>query len=808
MNDVLFAVRQLRTNPVFTAVAVVTLALGIGANAIVFTWIRGVMLNTFPGTQEPARLVVVAPNRDKEGVTDTMSLPDIESLAEEPRVFEGVTGSSMGAMAVQIESRQEWVWGQSTLANFFDVIGVVPELGRGFRKGEDRAGPSPLVAVVSHRYWQRRLGGRPDVIGLLIRVNDRPVTIVGVAPPRFIGMMPGLAFDLWVPRTVTMTDSDLREQETTRSWRSLHTVARLRDHESRAEAQSGTDTVAARLRAAHPESNSRMGFAVLPAWRSPWGAVSLFRDALMALAVVGLMLWILVIANLSNLLLVRSQARQAEMGVRLALGASRVRLLRQLLVESLLLAALGTLGGALAADWAAPALRGLMPPSYLPVQIQLSADWRVFLAISGLGMAAGFACGMTPAIQAARTKLGLTLKAAGRGSTRGGWGRLRDAFAAAQVALAMVALVGMGLCLRSLREARRANLGLDPRGVWLAGFKLPGATTDDATARRFFDRLLGLASELPGVKSVTLAHWIPLGYEGGDDSNVEVDGYVAPPGEHPEAGFIVGGPNLCATLGIPLAAGRDLAMSDGPAGEPVGLVNEEFVRRYFGGRNPLGRHFSFWQGKVRIVGVVRNAPYRRLGEAPAPYVFVNYRSFPRTGLNLVVKTDRPAESLRREVERLSASLEPSTAPTAAMSLEDYLEAAFAIPRVSAVMLSGLGTTALLLAGLGIYAVLAQGVSQRRREIGVRIAVGATPRDISILVLRHGLALLVAGAVFGAVAASGVGRLLGSVLVGVGVADPTTWAAVTLTLTGSVLLACWLPARRAARVDPISALHAD
>lgn len=808
MNDLRFAARQLLKHPGFTAVAALTLAAGIGANAVVFTWIRGVLLDAFPGAPEPGRLVVIAPRRDKEGITDTMSLPDLRALAEAPGLFAGVTGSTMGTLAVRIDKRTEWVWGESTLANFFDVVGTAPELGRTFRPGEDRAGPGGLVAVVSHRYWQQHLGGRPDVLGLAIHVNERPVTIVGVAPPGFQGMMPGLAFDLWVPRTVTMTDADLRSQDVSRNWRSFHTFGRLCPGQTRAAAQAGAETVAARLRTAYPDSNAHIRFAVLAPWQSPWGAVSLFRDALLALAAVGALLLILVSTNLANLLLVRAQGRRGEMAVRLALGASRRRLVAQLLVESLLLAALGAAGGALAAAWAAPALHRLMPPSYLPFHLELTADWRVFLLTAALGVAGALACGLAPALHAAGSGTERALKAAGRGAAGGVWRRLNDGFAVAQIALALVVLVGMGLCLRSLREARRADLGLDPRGVWLAGFKLPETATDDDTARRYYDRLLDAASRLPGVQSATLAHWIPLGYEGGDDSRVDVEGYVPAAGEQPEAGFIIGGPSLCATLGIPLVSGRDLNLADGPGADPVGLVNEEFVRRYFAGRDPLNRSFSYWQGKVRIVGVVRNAPYRRLGEAPAPFVFVNCRSFPRSGLNLALKSDRSAAGLRTEVERLAATLEPACAPTAAMALEDYLEAAFAIPRISAALLSALGALALLLASLGVYAVLAQGVAQRRREIGVRLAIGATPREVAALVMRRGLRLLCLGVLVGLLGAAGAARSLGSLLIGVGGADPAAWTGVALLLTAAVLLACWLPARRAARVDPISALQAD
>ncbi|MCC6231336.1 MAG: ABC transporter permease [Verrucomicrobiales bacterium] len=354
--------------------------------------------------------------------------------------------------------------------------------------------------------------------------------------------------------------------------------------------------------------------------------------------------------------------------------------------------------------------------------------------------------------------------------------------------------------------AKRLDIGFDPRNVWVAGFQLPEVSTDRETARAWYENLRRRVAQLPGVRDVTLSHWLPMGFEGGDHSRFEVEGYTPPPGEGAQAGFIVVGPNFSRALGMRLTAGRDLTEGDDFQAPRVALVNDEFVRRYLSGREAVGREIKFWGGTVHIAGVVRSGPYRRLGEPPEPMVYVPHLQFPRNSINLVVRTVNAPESVRLEVDRVAASLSPAVLPLASMSMENYVGAAYAIPKVSAIMLTVLGGVALLLAVLGLYAVLAQGVAQRQKELGVRLALGAEPRGLALLVVRQGARFLAIGGLLGVVAALGVGQVLQGVLVGVRTWDPWAWSGVFVVLGVATLAASWIPAWRASRVDPMEALR--
>ncbi|MCC6231786.1 MAG: ABC transporter permease, partial [Verrucomicrobiales bacterium] len=444
MQDLRMALRQLWKRPALTVVATLTLGLGIAANGIVFTWVRAILLDTIPGARNPGELVVLAPRHPEQGLGESMSIPDLRVLERDSGALAGATGADMEPFAIRMEGRTEWVWGQPTLANFFEVLGVVPVLGRGFATGEDRPGAPTQVVVISHRFWRTRMEGRTDVLGQVIHVNERALTVVGVAPPEFQGTISGLGFDLWVPLASVVSEDELRRRDVEHGWRSMHGIARLSPGVGRREAAVRCETVAGRLRAEFPNSHARLTFEVLPLWRSPWGGQSYFGPALMALSVVGALLLMLVTANLANLQLVRAMARESEMAVRLAVGASRWRLVRQLLLESL---ALGALGGVLGLGLSAPGarlLKALMPPSYLPLQLGLTADYRVALALAGVTVGVSLLFGLAPVRHALNQRIQEALKVRGRGTTAGSGHRLRQAFVVTQVALAAGLLVGMG----------------------------------------------------------------------------------------------------------------------------------------------------------------------------------------------------------------------------------------------------------------------------------------------------------------------------------------------------------------------------
>ena len=809
MTDLKFALRQLLKNPGFTAVAVLTLALGIGANAVVFSWIRATLIETIPGAAEQDRLVVLAPQHISAGLNDTMSLTDIAALREATNAFSGVAGSQIDALPVRIDREIEWVWGQPVQANFFDVVGVRPVLGRTFRTGEDLPGATENVAVISHPFWQQRFGGAGDVIGRVIEVNERPVTIIGVAAPGFRGTMGGLALDLWIPLSVHVAADGLRERTESHGWRWLHTVARLRDGVSRREAQAVAAGIGARLATEFPDSNRDTTYVVLPLWKSPWGGQERFLPLLQVLTMVAALLLALVIANLASLLLARAQAREPEVAVRVALGASRVRVIRQFLTESLVLAAAGGLLGILLATAGAGTLLQLLPPTYLPISYDLRLDGFSLLGTCAVTLLSGLLFGVIPALRAVRLNLNDTLKAAGRssvGPSSRHW--LRRGLVVGEIALACVLLLGMGLCVRSFAKAQEIDVGLNPKNVWLAGYRISPNAGDGEWVNDVFRRLRHEAAQLPGVESAALVDWLPLGFEDGSGGSVEIPGYTPRPGESMSSriGFV--SPGFFETMQIPVLTGR--VFREGDAREPtrVAVVNQAFVDRYFPGREPAGLLFKIWGTDTRIIGVVKTGKYRTLNETPFPYVYLESETIAHRTLTLAVRTQGDPAAVARAVEALSVSVDPRLKPFAALSYETFMSAAFLIPRMAAVLLTMLGLVALGLAALGTYAVIAQGAQQRQREIGVRLALGAQRRDILRLILNQGLGLAGLGIALGVLAGIGVAQALAGVLVGVKASDLLAWVGPPVVLLAITLVACWTPARRAAKTDPMEALRAE
>jgi predicted permease len=809
VNDLRYALRQLLKHPGLSAVVILSLAVGIGANAVVFTWIQSTLFNSIPRAARPAELSVLQPEHRASGFNDTMSQLDIESLAAETNVFAGITGSQFGTVQVRLGQNSEWLWGQFALANFFDVLGARPVLGRGFLPGEDRPGAPEHVAVISHELWRQRFQASPAVLGQVIEINQRPVTIVGVAPPGFVGTMGGLRLDLWVPLATQFTDAELQPRVQGRSWRWLHTVARRAPGVSVKAANAAAVTVSQRLAGEFPDTNKDLSLRVLAVWQSHWGGQSLFLPLLRVLAVVAGLLLLLVIVNVSNLLLARAQARQTELGVRLALGASAGRVIRQLLTESLCAAALGGAGGVALAIGGAHILFDLMPPTYLPIGYELHLNWNVFLAVAGLTLITGLLFGLAPALHATRTNLHDSLKAGARTSSGLGprqW--LRRAFVVGQVALAFVLLLGMGLCVRSFGQARHVDLGLDPHGVWLTGFRLSPHVGDRDAVRGFYQRLQQEAARLPGVQAAALADWLPLGFEGGSGLGVKIPGYTPASGEDMGAQVSLVSPGYFDALRIPRRSGRDFHPGDDLRAPLVGLVNEAFARRFFPGRDPLNLVFHCWRGDVRIVGVVQTGKYRALNEPQQPFVFLSTDQVDNRGLTLIVRTAGDPQSVAPAVNALARSLNPLATPTAALTYDDFVAAAFTTPRVAATLLSVLGALALLLAVLGIYAVMSHNVGQRRREFGIRLALGARPRDVQRLILRQGLTLAALGLAAGIIAGLAITRLLTGLLVGISPSDLLTWALVPVVLGGAALVTCWPPARQAGRIDPVTALRTE
>jgi len=808
VNDLKFAFRQLLKNPGFTITAALTLAVGIGANTIVFSWIRAVLVEAVPGASQAERLVVLCPRHVSGRLSDTTSMLDNRDLATITNVFSSVTGSRYDAMSLRLGKEIEWVWVESTEANFFNVLGVKPVLGRFFVPGEDTHPGGDDVVVLSHSLWQRRFGGDPQVLGRVIEIAHRPFTVIGVAPANFYGGMGGLRFDLWLPITMSTEFNNATEVLTRRNWRVLHTYARLQPDVSLAEAQAAVTTAMRRSESEYPNTNRDLGIAVLPVWKSPWGGQGALLPLLRSLAVVAVLLLLLVIANVGNLLLIRATARQQEMAVRLALGAQRRRLARQLLTESLVLAALGGVLGCVLASWGAGLLFKLLPPTpHLPLGYDVGLNNTVlfFSAMATLGT--GFLFGLAPALQAVKTSLNETLKQAGRTGGPGSSGqRMRSGLVIGEIALALVMLAGMAFCAQSLRRAHQIDLGLDPSHVWAAGFRLPSVGYDDNRTREVYQRLRQKLAALPGVESVALADWLPLGLEGGSSTRFEVPGYQPAPGEAMSSGVSTVSPDYFRTLRIPILAGREFDERDNAQTPRAVIINQVFADRYFGGRNPIGLKLDFWEREWTVVGLAKNGKYRSLSEPSQPFLYVCEPQVSDRSLAAVVRTTGDPIGIARAVEQTALAVDPTLKPVAALAMTDYTAGAFTIPRMAATLLSALGITALGLAALGLYAVIAYSVSQRTREIGVRMALGAQPLDVLHLFLKQGLKLAAIGLGIGVIGAVLAAQFLSSLLIGVSASDPLIYVIVVALLGGVAALACWWPARRATRVDPMQALR--
>jgi len=591
LQDVRFGLRMLFKKPGFTAVAVLTLALGIGANTTVFSWIRAVLLDAVPGAAAADRLVVLCPRHISGRLTDTMSVLDNRDLAAQTNIFAGVTGSQFDPIGLRVGNELEWVWGEATSPNFFDVLKVTPALGRFFLPNEAAHPGGDGVVVLSHSFWRRRFGGDANVLGRVVELANRPFTVIGVAPANFHGGMGGLRFDLWVPFTMAMEFNDALEALNRRHWRSLHTYARLQPGVGIHQAQAAANGVMQRLEREYSDTNRDLGVAVLPVWKSPWGGQSVFLPLLRSLAVVTILLLLLVIANVGNLLLARGTARQQEIGVRLALGAKRSRIARQLLTESVLLAGLGGVVGCLFAAWGVGLIFKLLPPMpHLPIGYNMRLNGTVLFFSGLVTVCAGILFGLAPALQGVRTSLNDTLKHTGRSGAAGSLNhRLRNAFVVCEIALALVLLVGMTLCARSLQQARKIDRGLDPRNIWVTGLRLPVVGYDDKRLHETYRRLREELAALPGVQSVSLAQSAPLSYfySPAFSSPVFVESHEPAQGENPP---LVGnnsvGPNFFRTLGVPLLSGREFTDRDREGAPRVAIVNETLVRDLFPNKPP------------------------------------------------------------------------------------------------------------------------------------------------------------------------------------------------------------------------------
>jgi len=811
-HDLRQAVRLLVKHPGFTAVAVLSLALGIGANTAIFSLVNALLLRPMP-VARPSEIVSVFTSDFSGPIYGVSSYPDYLDFRRVD-ALSGLVAWAPTPVAISQDGQSQRVFAETVSANYFDVLGVHPLLGRGFLPEEDAEGHA--VVVIAHGLWQRWLGSDPNVLGRKIVLNGTPFQIVGVAPAGYVGLTRGLAMDAWLPLSMQSVARPGPNRLVNRGSRGLFLTGRLQAGTDRAAAQSRFDAVARELHAAHPENwtdlqqrgrritvVSEAGSRLFPQVRAP---VLGFLALLMT--VVGLVL-LIACANLANLLLARASARRREIGIRLALGAGRSHLIRQLLTESVLLALLGGAAGALWAWWGADLLAAFRPPLPVPVLIDLRPDLRVLAFTFAVAVATGVLFGLAPALAATRTDVVAALKddgaATGAGPQRS---RLRGALVVGQVSVALLLLVGSGLFVRSLRNAHTIDPGFEAGGLALASVDLALAGYDADAGRAFYMRALESVRALPGVVSATFVKDPPLGL-GGGNRRLVIEGYAARPQEDMQVALTAVGPGYFETLHVPLSRGRAFTDRDVPGAPLVAIVNESFVRQYWPGQDPIGRRIQMRNEKapaMEVVGVAHDGKYRTLGEDPRPFLFVPLLQDYDGSATLIVRTGESPATVAAALPGRLATLEARVPVFDVKTMDEHLRFALLPARLAASVLGLFGIVALLLAGLGLYGVMSYLVSQRSREMGIRIALGARPGDVVRLVVGQGMRLTVLGAVGGLVSAFGLTRLVAGFLYGISPTDPWTFAAVTLVLAGVALLACLLPARRAAAVDPNVALR--
>lgn len=792
LQDIRYALRGLRQNPGFAFLAVLTLALAIGANTAIFSLVDAVLIRPLPFA-DPERLVMIF----HEGRHDS-SGGNLNDLLQQNRSYSGITVFSTTAMSITGSGAEpERVDAAHTTANYLEVIGTQPLLGRFYREEECEAGRD-LVAVISYSLWQRRFGGDKSVIGRTIELNERAVTVIGVMPAGF--HFHWSRMEMWTP--LTLTPKDWAD----RNMNYLYAAARLKPGVTAEAAQKEASAIAARLRQQFPVENHRFDFEIVPAHESASEEV---RPALLAL--LGAVAFVLLIAcaNVAHLLLSRAVRRGNEMAVRLALGAGSGRLIRQMMTENLVLAVLGGLFGILLAQGSFPILKQLIPPVLVrPGALELDA--RIFTILLGVTLAAALGAGLFPAIQAARTSLNLALRQGGRLST--GQHRARGILVIAEVAAAIILLVGAGLLLQTYARVSAVPPGYDPSGVLTMTTALSPRMRSLPVRNVFYGQVLERLQALPGVESAAFATAIPLTWRGGS-SGFTIEGQVFYPGNNALSRQVT--PSYFEVFRIRLKAGRLFTAADQATSEPVVIINEEFARRFFPGQDPLNKRFkpggtASKRAYSRIIGVVENVRETGLRGNPRAITYYAAAQGPydfTAPYALAVRASGDPRLLAAAVRREVRAINPTqTIASVRLASEILDEEEFAEGRLQSTLIAALAALALVLACIGIYGVISYSVEQRTREFGIRLALGADPRTIVRGILSSGLTLVAAGAAIGLAGAFFLVRFLEKLLFGVRATDPGTFAVVPMVLVLTALAACWIPARRATRIDPLDALR--
>lgn len=806
-RDVAYAFRRLRKRPGLTAVAVLSIGLGIGANATIFSMVSRFVLRP-AAVGDPGSLTALWTVHGAAACCDEFSKPEFEDVRDQARSFAGVSAyfpvvpASIGG-----NGDPERVWGQAVTANFFDVTQVRMVLGRGFASSDDRA---PEV-VLGSGLWERRFNGDKEIVGKSVLLSGRTFTVVGVAQPAFHSVDQFLYSEFWVPLGNARLLLPNLTNENSRSFHWLMVVGRLKPGVTRAQAKAELATVAQHMSKNDPATDKDISFfvdqagAVIPGMRR---AVYAFLAALTAVV---LLVLAIACANVANLLFAQAAARQRELAVRLALGATRGRLRRELLLESTLLGLAGGVTGVLLSLWATQGLNAFHLPLPLHLDLTVSVDWRVIVSTFVLSVVSGLLLGAAPAWAASRPLLGRALRGEEALAKPGRRLRLRSLLATAQIAMSLVLLCLAGLFLRSLESAASTDIGFNAKGLLTMSVdpRLHGYTAERTVA--FLSELQERVAALPGVVSTAVTDQMPLSI-GGRDDNLKVDGVSGAAVRQIDTDLYMASPGFLQTMGVPLVAGRDFG-GEAANGQKVAIVSRSFAERAFGTENPVGRHVSGGGANYEIIGVAANIKSRTLGEGVRP---VLYRSLRQTvgadpsmvGYALVVRTPGNPAAMGEAVRRQIHALDPTLAIFNDETMEEHVRSAFFLPRLAATLFGIFGGMGLVLAIVGLYGMMSFVVGQRRQEIGIRMAMGAERATVKWLVVRQGMTLACVALALGWPAAWMLAKVMSAFLYGISAHDLATFAVVPLILASIAFAACWIPARRAASINPMDALRAE
>src|SRR5262252_4720498 len=804
------ALRNIRSAPSVAAVAILTIAAGVGANTTIFSWMRSLLLNPLPGAAQPERVVAIE-NTAPDGAPITTSYLDFRDFRDHLKLAHDVTAYRGYVFSVGDATSTERVWGEIASGGLFDLMGVKPEAGRFFSAEErDDAQNAHAVVVISHGYWKSRYQSDPEAVGSILRINRTPFTIIGVAPEGFHGTLAGLDYEFWVPLTMygqlTHTGVWMLEDRNARNFMML---ARLAPGATTEQARAEVQALASRMSVADADSNQGIGATVLPVWQSHFSTQATMLTPVEILMGAGGVVLLIVCANLANLLLVRATARAKEFSVRLALGAKPRQVAVQLFTETLLLSITGALGGLILAYWLGDALRWLLPKVASPGIVTAPLDGQVLAFNAGLAVFVAVLASLVPALHASRISINEVLKQSGRGGTMGGrTNRLRGLLVISEVALAVIALVGAGLFINSFESARAIDPGFLPDGVALAQFDFSTTGYDAERVDNFCRRLRERLLERPGVTGVSYDDSVQLGFHGGNWETVEVEGYVPGRSENMKIYRDLVSTGYFDSMKIPLVEGRDFDWRDEVNSQKVIIVNQEFARRFLANRLVIGSKVHGWGEWFTVVGMAHDSKYHRVTESPQPYFYAPIRQIfrPEYGLTFHVRTSGSVNEAIQGVRRKAAAIDPAITLFDAEPMTEYITASLLGAKIAANLISLLAAVGLLLAAMGLYGVLAYSVAQRTREFGVRLAMGAKPDDILALVIQQSGKLTLAGTGVGLFLAAIAMRFVRHQMFGVSPLDPITFAGVALLLLAVAFAASYLPARRAAKVDPMEALR--